>query len=230
MGGVLKKNTKIKWSANFAYAIGLIASDGFMSKDGRHIGLSSSEIEMIDNFKTALNINAKTIRHARGGETDKKYLMAIFSDKNFYNFLINIGITPAKSKTIKSVKITDKYFGDFLRGLFDGDGTSENYQDKRWPNSYGFKISFASASLVFLNWLKINLTRLYRVKGFIRKGKGVFILKYTKGDSKSIFKVMYRKSDALYLKRKYRKLMNAIDVDVKFGLPYLQRHRNATVA
>lgn len=223
--GHLKRKTQIKWSCNFAYAIGLLTSDGFLSKDGRHIGFTSSEQEMIDLFKKALNIKIKTIKYSRGHETEKKYLMIHYSDKNFYQFLLNIGLSPAKSKIIKLVNVPDRYFGDFLRGLFDGDGTVENYQDARWPNSYGFKISYASASQDFLNWLKLKLNELDNLNGFIRRGKGVYILKYTKGDSKSLFKIMY-KNECLRLERKYRKLVKAIEVDKEFGLSYLQKHRS----
>lgn len=34
---------KIKWSPKFAYCIGLITSDGNLSKDGRHISFTSKD-------------------------------------------------------------------------------------------------------------------------------------------------------------------------------------------
>ena len=33
------RREKIKWTPDLAYVVGLIASDGYLSKDGRHISL-----------------------------------------------------------------------------------------------------------------------------------------------------------------------------------------------
>ena len=64
---------EIKWSPNFAYAIGLITTDGCLYNDGRHMNLTSKEIEVIMNFKRCLKLKNKIGRKARGGEKDKKY-------------------------------------------------------------------------------------------------------------------------------------------------------------
>ena len=47
---------KIKWSANFAYAIGLLVSDGNVSSNGRRITFTSKDIDQIENFMKALDI------------------------------------------------------------------------------------------------------------------------------------------------------------------------------
>jgi len=201
---------KISWSPKFAYAIGLITSDGCLSSDRSHIIFKSIDKELVENIKIALLLKNKIGRSARGGEKIKKYFNIQFGDKVFYQFLNKIGLKSAKSKTIKKVKIPDKFFVDFLRGLFDGDGTFYSFWDKRWPNSFVFQISFASASLDFLKWLKFKLTTLYKVKGFICKGKGVFNLRYVKGDSKKLFSQMYYNKDSLILLRKYVKIKNVL--------------------
>ena len=225
----LQRKVKIGWSQNFAYAIGLIASDGWLSSNKRHIGFASKEVELVENLKSALALTNRISRSGRGGETVKKYFKIEFGDKAFYRFLNRIGITPAKSKTIESVRVPDKFFADFLRGLFDGDGTFYSFWDKRWQKSFCFKLSFASASLNFLNWLKTKLSQLYWVKGYIHKGDGVFNLEYVKGDSKRLFNVMYHEENILRLGRKYDKMKNALEQDGVFGFPYLQKHQNAAV-
>lgn len=45
-----KGKVKIEWSADFAYAIGLLASDGCLYNDERHINFTSKDIEQINNF------------------------------------------------------------------------------------------------------------------------------------------------------------------------------------
>lgn len=216
MGKPMKK-VKARWSNNFAYAIGLIASDGNLSADGRHIYFVSVDLALVENLKNALKIDTEIFKHHRGGEKEKKYYVLSFGDVKFCRFLNDIGIHPAKSKTIKEVAIPSAYFSGFLRGLFDGDGTFYTFWDKRWPNSFGYKISFASASKTFVLWLKEKLTEKFQVKGFIRPGDGVFNLNYVKGDSRKLFSIMYpaRLERALFLERKYNKIKLALEQDKK---------------
>ncbi|MEK7574528.1 MAG: hypothetical protein AAB514_03305, partial [Patescibacteria group bacterium] len=49
----------IEWSPNFAYAIGLIATDGNLSKDGRHLNMTSGDKDMILTFKKCLGLKNK---------------------------------------------------------------------------------------------------------------------------------------------------------------------------
>ena len=220
-----KGAVKIEWSHNFAYAIGLITSDGSVHKDGRHIHFSSKEPELIKNFKTALNIKSKTTLHARGGEKEKRYLYISFSNKAFHKYLRTIGIMPNKSGSIRSVAVPQQYFPDFLRGIFDGDGTFYSYRDVRWPNSFGFKTAIASASIPFVHWLKDTLAKFYGVKGYIHKGAGVYNLEYTKGDSRKVFAVMYHSPNVLFFSKKYNKIRDAFKEDKTYGILSLQKQR-----
>src|SRR3989344_5775322 len=222
---ILQRKVKTEWGPNLAYAIGLITSDGNLSLDGRHMSLTSGEIEMVQNFKSALNLKNAIGKYAGGkGRINKKYFYIHFGDKVFYQFLNTIGLTSAKSKTIKSVSIPDDYFSDFIRGLFDGDGTFYTFQDKRWPNSYGYQISFASASSNFIVWLKDQLRTFYGVRGFIRLGAGVYNLRYVKNDSIKLFFTMYKKDRGpmLLLKRKYDKITNVLSKDRLFKNKYAE--------
>lgn len=206
-------NVKIQWSPNLAYAIGLIASDGNLHKDGRHILFKSADEELVLKYRSALGISNKIGKSARGGEREKRYFYTGFSSVAFQKFLNNIGITSAKSKTIKCVYVPNDFFADFLRGLFDGDGTFYHSWDKRWPRSFIFQVSFASASLSFMQWLKEKLTTLYNTKGFICRGAGVYNIRYFKGDSRKIFSAMYYNDGLLFLNRKYDKMVKAFEYD-----------------
>ena len=180
---------------------------------------------MLQNFKKSLSLGNKIGKYARGEEKNKRYFYITFGDIFFYKFLEELGLHPAKSKTIKSVKIPDKFFRDFFRGLFDGDGSFYSYWDTRWPNSFGFKLSVASASLEFINWLKDRLTNLYEIKGYIHTGDGVYNLEYVKGDSRKLYEVMYHDANILYLSRKYTKITTALRQDDQVGLKFLQKQR-----
>ena len=221
----LQNKITIEWSEDFAYAIGLIASDGSVHKDGKKIWFSSKDQKLIEKFKKALNLSNTIGRYARGGEKEKTSYFISSGDKNFVIFLRSIGITSAKSKTIQAVKVPNTLFRDFLRGLFDGDGCFYTFQDRRWPNSFGYQLSWASASKEFILWLKEELAERYDVRGFIKLGKGVYTLNYVKGDTRKLFDVMYGKKPALFLSRKYSKILSAFERDEKFGKLFLQKQR-----
>src|SRR3989339_1320183 len=101
------------WTANFAYVVGLICSDGSLSKDGRHLDFTSKDIEQIENFRKILKLNNKIRLKNSGSNRLKKYYSIQFGDVKLYRFLVSIGITANKSKTIYEIEIPDKYFIDY---------------------------------------------------------------------------------------------------------------------
>jgi len=62
---------KIKWSSEFAYALGLLATDGNLSPDGRHFDFTSKDKEQLRNFMKCLGIKVK-IGYKISGYTGKK--------------------------------------------------------------------------------------------------------------------------------------------------------------
>jgi len=142
----------MKWSSNFAYAIGLFTADGCLSPDGRHLNFTSKDQEQALNFIKCFNLKNKIGRKAREKGKIKKYYQVEFGNKEFYNFLCSIRLKPRKSLTIEEVDIPSDFFPDFLRGLFDGDGTfgEFNHPESQYPQ---LRLRFASASKQFIRWL-----------------------------------------------------------------------------
>src|SRR3989344_5135108 len=205
---------KINWSPNFAYAIGLIATDGNLSPDGRHINLTSKDKEMVNNFQRILSISYKTGRKSNGSNRRKIYYVVQFSDMFFYKFLNSIGLFKNKSKTISRLAIPQKYFFDFLRGCFDGDGYSYSYWDKRWKSSFMFYAGFASASRNFIDWLRKSLFKTLKIKGHITTvgREGCYQLKYAKFEASLLFNNMYYSKNVVCLKRKRLKIERALAI------------------
>ena len=210
------KKTLIKWSPNFAYAIGLLVTDGSLSKDGRHLDFTSRDKEQINNFIDCLSITSK-IGLKKSNASSISYYRVQWSDVNFYKFLQFIGLTPNKTKVITSIKVPYKYFFDFLRGHFDGDGTFYAYWDKRWKSSYMFYTVFISASKKHIEWLRDVIYRLLKIKGHICKARSIFQLKYAKAESLILLSKIYYCEDIPCLKRKHikiNKLLKIIDKKV----------------
>jgi hypothetical protein len=208
------RKVKIKWSSEFAYVIGLVVTDGSLSKDGRHIVFVSKDKEMIGNFMKVLDLQNKIGRHSRGGSVDKKYFRVQFGDVNFYNFLLEIGLMPNKTKIIGEVKIPDKYFFDFLRGHFDGDGSFYSYWDPRWRSSYMFYTVFISASKKHIDWIQKSNFDLLKIKGHMTKSvnDSVYQLRYAKAESLKLLPKMYYDRDIVCLLRKRDKINKALKI------------------
>ncbi len=207
-----KEIINTKWSANLAYAVGLIATDGCLSSDGLLIDLTSNDREQLNNYCECLGVNFKICNKSSGG--GKKSLRVQFKNRFFYDFLLSIGLTPAKSKTIKKIAVPDKYFFDFLRGCFDGDGCFYSYWDPRWKSSFMFYTEFCSASPIFIEWLQQKINILAGVSGHVTTAKkhSMRQLKYAKEESVILLKKMYYSPKNIFLFRKRLKINKALGI------------------
>lgn len=207
--GRCRQKKQYNWSKEIAYSVGLIASDGCLSKDGRHIDLTSVDVEQLRNFLDAIGRSGGiALKRWKGYKNHwQKAYRVQFSDVAYYDFLLQAGLTPSKSKIMGSLNIPDQFYGHFIRGVFDGDGSCYAYFDKRWKASYMFYIQFTSASIQFVKYIQLTNQRLFAVSpGSVHPSKGAYILSYAKHDSVILHKMMYANSDGLYLPRKFNKL------------------------
>lgn len=206
---------KIKWSSSFAYAIGVIVTDGNLSPDGRHINITSKDKEMVKTIAVCLGAKNRIGRKSRGGSSKKEYFVLQFGDVIFYAFLMSIGIMPKKSKTIGILKIPSRFFFDFLRGHFDGDGTFFSYWDPRWKSSFMFYTEFLSASRTHIVWLQREIEKRLNICGHITTNKKhqIFHLKYAKRESLILLKEMYYDSHVTCLERKRKKIKQVLKID-----------------
>lgn len=229
-GSQKNKNYKIKWTPNFAYAIGLLTTDGNLSKDGRHIDFTSNDIQLVETFKKCMDLTDVEIGTKTDGITDKRYSRIQFSNVKLYNGLLKIGLTPNKSKTIGELKIPNKYFFDFLRGCFDGDGTIFSYWDSRWHSSFMFYIAFASGSLEFLKWLQKKIKIICESKGYIgcSGGNNAFILRYAKRESLILFNRMFYSKNIPFLKRRYKKAIQIFQINTNHNEQSLLNQKGGT--
>lgn len=205
---------KIQWSSNFAYAVGLMVSDGNLSPDGRHINFTSKDLEMIELFQNSLGIDVYIGKKANSTSKKKCYFVTQFGDVLFYKFLMDIGLMPNKSKFIGEIKVPARYFFDFLRGSFDGDGCTYSYWDKRWKSSFMFYTCFVSASPPHITWLREEIRKRIGVIGHITMdGRHILQqLKYAKADSLKLLRKMYYARDVMCLSRKRLKIVKMLAI------------------
>jgi len=209
-----KPKLEPRWSSELSYAIGLLVTDGCLSKDGRHISLVSKDLEQLNNFKKALGLEYVAIGHTNSGYNGKPCTRIQFGNITLYRFLLRIGLTPNKSKTVGAIKVPPEYFFDFLRGSFDGDGCTYSYWDPRWKSSFMFYTTFVSASEPHVAWLREEVSSRLGVRGHITRGKdsSLYQLRYAKADSMKVLRAMYHQKNIIHLSRKRLKIERMLGI------------------
>ncbi len=200
---------------NLWYAIGLIASDGNLSKDDRHIDITSKDRKYLYSVRKILGIKSKLGRKSRGSSKEKRYSALQFGDVNFYRYLVSLGLTQAKSLTLGKMKIEHKYFSDFLRGVIDGDGCISTWIHKTNLHRQ-WSLRVTSAAPIFINWLKNETESYFKVRGrlhtYYNRGyqkNPICILKFGKLAAKIILQQIYYKN-AFCLNRKNLKCIKCL--------------------
>ena len=160
-----------KWTSQLAYAVGLLTTDGNLSKDGRHIVMRSTDTQLLETFKDCLHISDKITETFDNGFGKKRMYRIQPSKVQLYRWLLKIGLTPAKTYTIGALAIPNEFFRDFLRGHLDGDGSITIYKDyyntKKNPKYVYDRLwlRFISASEKHITWLRARKTELTGMKG-----------------------------------------------------------------
>lgn len=192
----------MKWSSDFAYAIGLFVADGHLSINGRHLAFTSKEIEQIHNFKKSLGINNKIVEKSSGYNKNKKIFQVNFGNVRLYKFIVDINIPQQKTRMIKTTKIPERFFPDFLRGFLDGDGSIGQYCHPETSKDQ-VRIRFTANNKRYLEWLHNRIIKLVRVEGgYIWNGSGAWVLTYCKRDSLLLINYIYYSGVKRYLSRK----------------------------
>lgn len=202
-----------KWTANFAYAIGLITTDGNLSKDKRHIIFVSKDLNQVKLLLKIFNKQNKISLKTGGYTKERIYHYTQIGDVKLYKFFESIGLSPNKSKTIGELKIPVKYFADFLRGHFDGDGCIYSFWDKRWKKSFLVNLSFVSASEKHIIWLQEKILKQFKINGTISyPGKGIKRLNFAKKNTLKLLGKMYYKKNLPCLIRKSFKIKQILGI------------------
>ncbi|MBI3638400.1 hypothetical protein HY227_01500 [Candidatus Wolfebacteria bacterium] len=214
-----------KWTPELAYVIGLLVTDGCLSKDGRHIAMRSSDIQLLKTFKKCLNLSNRISKTLNNGWSKKPSYVLSFGNVRLYRWLLKIGLFPAKTYTIGEVKIPDEYFRDFLRGHLDGDGSVWAYKDyyNTHKNSkYIYNrlfVRFISASETHIKWLRENIYKQFFIKGHTWKRlpsrqdqtTSIHEIKFAKKESIKLLNWIYYQNDLPCLERKRIIALKAID-------------------
>ncbi len=173
------------------YFIGWITSDGSLSKDGRHINLTSKDLDLLEMLKEELHITNK-IGFKTNGSTGSAHQLQLGS-VSFYHYLQSIGLCPNKSLCLERIAVPDDLFLDFLRGMIDGDGSIRHWiHPTNGREQWSLRIY--SGSQNFLLWISETAQRLFGISGGIYENgsKNVcYVLKYGKIAAQKVLSECY---------------------------------------
>jgi intein-encoded DNA endonuclease-like protein len=199
-----------------AYVLGFFAADGNLTEGKRgnyYIEFTSCDKIILEKIKLLLDSTHKITGRKRKREWRVAYRLQI-GNKNMFSDLTKLGITTKKSKALKLPSVPPKYFRDFLRGYFDGDGSVTFGYFKRSDRKSKSPIlltRFSSGSEEFLSALQRKLKGTIASTGSLKYYSGAWRLSYSTNDSKKLFKLMYGldSDDLIFLKRKYNIYLKA---------------------
>lgn len=215
----LKENYFDKWSHNMAYILGFISADGSITGGySLTIMLHKKDIEVLQ-FMISEICPQIPIRELR-----EKYVKISFNSIAMINSLQKYNVVPNKSKIINfDFDIPNKYFGDYLRGVFDGDGCV-------MCRNNTIESTFASGSLKFLQALRKRAGNIgYISKQSSRKETWIcYRWAMSKTDTLKLRDMMYP-SNGFALSRKKNKFFSDFYIPsdrwwTKEQIAYLRKH------
>ena len=192
---------------NKAYILGLLLTDG--SVDNNHgngrirLALQKQDVSILEKIKNILGINSKLYEDKRG---NGMYSLE-FSNKKIFEDLQKYNIVPNKTYNTTNLptNIPKEFMIDFLRGMFDGDGTLTYSEDKSQDVTFRLSSHFESICHDYQLLIDELIHKTEHNKLFC--AKDVWNCSW-RGYNQvlSILDILYKDAE-LYLDRKYQKYL-----------------------
>lgn len=193
------------WSHDMAYILGFITADGSVDKYTLTINLSRKD-------KDILSFIMNQIGEVKLEDKSKyKSIRIRFNSVKLINSLIKYGIVPNKTSNIKvSFNIPSDYIGDYVRGVFDGDGWVSHRK-----NGNGLSFGICSASKEFIDDIQklcnnIGSIRTRSYKDDQNRNAQFYFENYTNEDAVKFRELIYS-SGGFSLKRKKDKFFSRLN-------------------
>jgi intein-encoded DNA endonuclease-like protein len=212
-----------KWTPEMAYVLGFFAADGSMIKNSRggyYIEFNITDwivLEHIQNVTGSIHKITTRAPDARNKAHWKQLHRLQIGSKQWFEDLTTLGFSQHKSTTLTFPEVPKRYFADFTRGYFDGDGCvyfKEHWSKERSRMIWVFTTHFTSGSRKFLEVLHEKLKKCGVMGGRIATKERGYELIFSRNDSLALYRLMYHTNPDLnlFLPRKRDTLKKAIQV------------------
>lgn len=196
-------------SSNMAYILGFLAADGTVAKNGNRIkiGLSSVDRKFLELIKEELGAESNILDY----ETSNGYMVSEFSftSQKIKQKLTEYNIVPGKTETFTfPINLSKKYWIDFIRGYFDGDGSvgTAGPSAIRWQIcSHRPQVLETIVEFLFEEYgvPKVSVQKNEHGNSFL------YTIQYSNNSTRKIFQIIYT-PNSLYLPRKFEKFKSII--------------------
>lgn len=191
-----------KQTNNMAYWIGILASDGSVNKNENqiYIELKREDKELLEK----LNIDIQNERPVKDYETSRGYENSklYFYSKQIKEDLKQYHIIPNKTYDLNysfPEKINKEFLFDYVRGLFDGDGSI-----KMTGSTITWQVDVGRREIAE-NIVKLFKEKQVELSISEQKKKNITIYRvygYTTEKCKKIYELLYKTESNLFMKRK----------------------------
>ena len=194
-----------------SYILGYIVADGciYKRKDRKNSYTLNITSKDKDNLlKMGKNLSLDCSISIKYNSQKMPYSQIQICNREMCEDLMSLGILPRKTSHLELIEVSEKYFPDFVRGFFDGDGTVYIYNVNGTPQ---IKAGFISASLAFLQNINLRICKALnisfkKIHQFSPKNKNQRLIRYSidfyVDDCEKLAEFMYRNNPVLYLPRK----------------------------
>ena len=200
------KNFFKTWSSDMAYVLGFLYADGNIVETARgnhYIAIYTADRPLLVAMRKCMGSEHKiALRNAVSGNV---YRIQIGS-KEWFHDIGRLGLFPNKTKRMQLPHIPKDFFGDFVRGYFDGDGnvwTGFVHTERKTPLKT-IQVAFTSGSREYLQSLHKTLKTMGIVGGSLYTPQsGNFArLAFSVRDALKLYEIMYNTPHKLFLDRK----------------------------
>lgn len=190
-------------SHNMAWMLGFLAVDGTIRKGENEIkiGLSIKDKEILEKIKNEIGTDRKVKEYTTSNGFDCCQLT--WTCQQHKKDLAKYNIVPAKTFILTPpYKLEEKYYLDYIRGYFDGDGSvSQIGKDKRY---YRWRLCSATKKILEFT---IDVFEKYGIPPVkihsSSNGKNIlYEIEYATASSKKIYNLLYQNPNTLFLARK----------------------------
>ena len=202
----VKEDFFFEQSHDLAYLLGFLASDGYVLKKHNEIGLGLqiTDKEILEKFYNALGGKPLKDFVSNKGSHMSKWE---FTSQKVKQELANYGIVNNKTFClVPPYKLERKYWIDYIRGYFDGDGSVN------WLSQNALRWQICSATKEILQWVidflyeeyKIPKVNILEQKPNSYRRNTLYYFQYSTNATKAIYDILYTKN-SWFLSRKKQK-------------------------
>ena len=196
-----------KESSDMAWILGFLASDGTIGKNSNQIKISLSikDKEILEQIKKVIKLDEPIKEYTTNTGYDACTLQ--WTCEEHKKDLAQYFIVPAKTFILKPpYKLSRKYWIDYIRGYFDGDGSVNLIKNGNGRGNGNLRWQICGAQREVLEWIINFLYEEYNIPkvSILVRQTGqhpLYYFQYSSTSTRQIYNILYT-PNSLFLKRK----------------------------